>query len=149
MCSVCKHPSQSHRVLLFHMSPCVFGHGSRKQCIKEKKKKTHNTPDGCTVGWWTGRNTPYIQPLWRKLNINISVSESITSGWKWVLRKTCLIPSQTVFDGLIKSSLPDSMTSIFEELMYTGRVAKVSRLVTPELHIHYMHNWNWIWLNFH
>lgn len=33
----------------------------------------------------------------------------------------------------------------FEELMYTGRVAKVFQgLVTPELHIHYMHNWNWI-----
>lgn len=39
---------------------------------------------------------------------------------------------------------PDSLTSIFEELMYTGRVAKVSRLATPELHIHYMYNWNWI-----
>lgn len=90
------------------------------------------------------RNSPYIQ-----LNINISVSESITPGWKWGLRETCPFPSQTVFDGLIKLSLPDSMTSIFEELMYTEKVAKVSRLVTPELHIHYMHNWNWIWLNFH
>lgn len=41
-------------------------------------------------------------------------------------------------------SQPDTVTSIYEELMYTRRVAKVSRLVTPEFHIHYMYNWNWI-----
>lgn len=35
----------------------------------------------------------------------------------------------------------------FEELMYTGGVAKVPTPVTPELYIHYLYNW--IFLHFH
>lgn len=159
MCSVSIHPSHSHSALLFHMSPC----GNRKTVHQETKRRslqkgtvnvrTDIDLDVCTVGRWAGRNTPYIAPLWGKLNINSSFSEPITrvnesegeGNLLWLLPKLCLI-------GLLiwlVPSQPDSATSIFEELMYTGKVAKVSRLLTTELHIHYMYNWKWIWSDFH
>lgn len=54
------------------------------------------------------------------------------------------LPLKAPFDGILNWLVPNqfnSMTSIFEQLMYT---VKVARLVTPELHNQYVYNWNWI-----
>lgn len=62
-------------------------------------------------------------------------------------RKLIGLPPKVCLMGLSNRLVPgqnESMTSIFEDFMYTQSVAKVSRPVTPELHIHYMYNWNWI-----
>lgn len=70
--------------------------------------------------------------------------------YKWMKAKTEEYLSDGVPNclmGLLNRlvlSQRDSVTSILVELTYTGRVAKVSTLVTPELRLHYMYNWNWI-----